>query len=185
MKKFASFASLLLAAIVLTGCATPARIDQMTSTITPAQRVVKTVFRDNIAVRDVTGGQDTNPMWMSKVGNSEFEQALEMSLRDAGLLANGKQGGKYQLTAQMEKIDQPLAGVSMTVSATVSYALYERATGKEVLRRTITLPYTAAWNAAFVGSERVKIATEGAIKANIGKIIDDILMARVDAVAIN
>ncbi|MFL6706661.1 MAG: hypothetical protein ACJ8HI_00475 [Massilia sp.] len=185
MKNFVSLCTIVAVAALLSGCATPARVDQMASTVNPAQRIVKTVFRDNIAVRDVTGGQETNPLWTAKVGNSEFEQALEISLRDAGLLANGKQSGKYQLTAQMDKVDQPLGGFSMTVSATVSYALFERSTGKEILRRTITLPYTAEFNAAFMGSERLKIATEGAIKANIGKIIDDILLTKADAVALN
>lgn len=185
MKKNLSIFSALLVAAILSGCATPARVDQMTSSVRADQRIANTPLRSNIAVRDVTGGQDTNPMWVAKVGNSEFEQALEMSLRDAGLLANGKQAGKYQMTAQMEKIDQPMVGASMTVTATISYALYERATGKEVLKRTISLPYTAAWNAAFIGGERLKIATEGAIKTNIGKIIDDMLAARIDGVAMN
>lgn len=184
MKNLSIASILVLSVSLLTGCAAPARIDQMSAMATPQQRIAPTPMRTNVAVRDVSGGKDTNPMWMSSVGNSEFEQALEASLRDAGLLSNGKQAGKYQLTAHMEKVDQPFMGASMTVTATVNYSLVERATGKEVLNRTVSLPYTAAWNSSFVGTERLRLANEGAIKANIAKIIEELFAVRADVVAI-
>ena len=185
MKKLTFATLLIIAATLLSGCAAPARINEMTTLANPAQRVVNTPMRNNVAVRDVTGGQDTNPMWKSNIGNSEFEQALESSLRDAGLLSAGKQAGKYMLTVHMERVDQPMFGASMTVTATVSYSLIERATGKEVLNRTIALPFTAAWNSSFIGTERLRLANEGAIRVNIGKIIDELFAIRVDAVALN
>jgi outer membrane murein-binding lipoprotein Lpp len=184
MKKLFIASLMLISAAVLSGCASPARIDQMTAMATPAQRVVQTPMRTNIAVRDVSGGKETNPMWVSNVGNSEFEQALESSLRDAGLLSTGKHAGKYMLTAHMEKVEQPMFGASMTVTVTVNYSLQERATGKEILNRTVNLPYTAAFNSSFIGSERLRIANEGAIKVNIGKIIEEIFALNVNAVAL-
>jgi hypothetical protein len=176
------FLSIALAGI-LSGCAAPARIDQMTATVSTQQRVVPTPLRTNIAVRDVTGGKETNPMWISNVGNSEFEQALEASLRDAGLLAPGKQAGKYMLVAHLESVDQPIAGFSMTVTVTVSYSLVERATGKEVFKRRVSLPYTASALAAFSGGERIRIANEGAVRANITQLIDELLALKIDQVA--
>lgn len=185
MKKLTFAVLTIVAAALLGGCAAPARITEMTTSANPAQRVANTAMRNNVAVRDVTGGKDTNPMWTSNIGNSEFEQALEGSLRDAGLLSAGKQLGKYTLTAHMEKIDQPMFGASMTVTATVNYVLVERATGKEVLNRTVALPYTAAWNASFIGAERLRLANEGAIRTNIGRIVDELFAVRVDAVVLN
>lgn len=173
----------LVVAVLLTGCASPARIDQMTTNATPAQRILQTPLRTNVAVRDVTGGKETNPMWVSNVGSSEFEQALEASLRDAGLLAAGKQAGKYMLIAHLENLDQPLGGFNMTVTATVSYSLVERATGKEVLHRRVSLPYTASFDSAFIGSERLRLANEGAVKVNIAKLIDELFALKVDQVA--
>ena len=157
----------------------------MMASANPAQRVANTPMRNNVAVRDVTGGQETNPMWKSNIGNSEFEQALESSLRDAGLLSVGKQMGKYTLTVNMEKVDQPMFGASMTVTATVNYSLVARATGKEVMNRTIALPFTAAFNSSFIGAERLRLANEGAIRVNIGKIIDELFAVGVDAVVLN
>lgn len=170
-------------ATVLSGCAAPARIDQMTATASPQQRIAPTELRKNIAVRDVTGGKETNPMWVSNVGNSEFEQALEASLRDAGLLAAGKQAGKYTLVAHLENVDQPMGGFNMTVTATVSYSLVERATGKEVFVRRVSLPYTATLGTAFSGSERLRIANEGAVRVNITQAINELLALKIDQVA--
>lgn len=185
MKK-ALFALLpVIASMLLTGCAAPARIDQMTAFATPAQRVMKTPLHTNVAVRDVTGGKETNPMWVSNVGGSEFEQALEASLRDAGLLSAGKQAGKYTLVAHLENVEQPFGGFDMTVTATVSYSLIERATGKEVFNRRVALPFTASFNSAFIGSERLRIANEGAVKVNIAKLIEELFALKFDQVAMN
>ena len=185
MKKTVPVLVSVVLAGLLSGCAAPARIDQMTATASPSQRVAPTGLRTNIAVRDVTGGKETNPMWKSNVGNSEFEQALEASLRDAGLLAAGKQAGKYTLVAHLENVDQPLAGFSMTVTATVSYSLVERATGKEVFNRRVSLPYTASMGAAFAGTERLRIANEGAVRVNITQLIDELYALKIDQVAMN
>jgi hypothetical protein len=183
MKRIVPLLLSIAAAGILSGCASPARIDQMTATASAQQRIAPTPLRTNVAVRDVTGGQETNPLWKSNIGNSEFEQALEASLRDAGLLAPGKQAGKYMLVAHLENVDQPIAGFSMTVTATVSYSLIERATGKEVFQRRVSLPYTAGATAAFSGVERLRIANEGAVRANITQLIDELFAMKVDQVA--
>ncbi len=134
--------------------------------------VAASSLKANIAVRDVTGGRETNPMWASQVSSSDFERALEASLRDAGLLSGGKPLGQYQLIAHLKALDQPLIGASLTVTSTVQYTLVERASGKDVLSRTIVAPYTAAWNSAFAGVERLKLANEGSIRESIRQLID-------------
>src|SRR5271154_2450279 len=40
-----------------------------------------------MCVRDVTGGEETNPLWVSKVDNNGFKAALSSSLDGAGLSA--------------------------------------------------------------------------------------------------
>lgn len=163
----------LVVAGALAGCAAPARVDQMQVSTSIAVRtaIAASPLKENVAVKDVTGGGETNPMWMSKVSSSDFERALEASLRDAGLLAMGRQSGKYQLQAHMQRLDQPFAGASMTVTTVVQYTLIERSSGKEIGSRTLSTPYTAAWNAAFAGSERLKLANEGAVRENLQQLI--------------
>lgn len=168
----------------LVGCATPARVEQMVTSGTPNQRIAATGLRSNIAVHDVSGGSDTNPLWKSNVSSDAFEQALEGSLKAVGLWAP-KQAGRYKLVAHLENLDQPFGGISMTVTASVRYSLVERSTGREVFARTLSTPYTAAFNAAFLGSERLKIANEGAIKTNITELINELLLQKFDSVAVN
>jgi|SRR6218665_2333706 len=173
--------STLCLTLALIGCAAPARVEQMQTNTNMATRtaVDKSPMREAVAIRDVTGGKDTNPMWVSNVSSSDFERALELSLKDAGLLAANKHGSKYVLVAHLSKLDQPFAGASMTVTATVRYILVDRLTNKEVLEKTLATPYTAAWNEAFLGTERLKLANEGAVRANIQQLIDALVALKV------
>jgi hypothetical protein len=169
-----------ITALALAGCAAPARVDQMQIDPTVATRIAaaNSVLKENIGIKDVTGGKETNPMWVSSISSGDFERALEASLRNAGLLSINRQGSKYVLTAHMLKLDQPMFGASMTVTAAVQYSLVERASGKEVFSRSLTTPYTAEWNAAFIGSERLKLANEGAARTNIQQLIDALVALR-------
>lgn len=183
MVRFTMRAGAIVAAVVLVGCASPARIEQMQSSAPVAVRQAATTsaLRQELAIKDVTGGQDTNPLWVSNVGSTDFERALEASLRDAGLLSANRQGSKYQLTAHLQKLEQPLFGASLTVTATVQYTIIERSSGRTVFAQSIATPYTAAFNDAFLGTERLKLANEGAIRTNIARFIEAAIGAKVAA----
>jgi hypothetical protein len=170
-------------ALALVGCASPARVDQMqvSSSLAARTSAANSQFKESIAIKDVTGGKETNPMWVSNVSSSDFARALEASLKDVGFLSPNNQGSKYVLIAHLRKLDQPMLGASMTVTATVQYSLIDRSTNVEVFARTVSLPFTAAWNAAFAGSERLKLANEGAIRVNIQQLIDDLIAAKVSS----
>jgi len=169
---------------LLTGCASGAKTESMTVFADVSVVNAKTPLKNNVAVKDVTGGQETNPAWKSNIGSSEFEQALEGSLKSAGLLAAGKQAGSHFLTVHLQKVDQPFIGIDMTVTATVEYVLTERSTGKNVLTKTIALPFTAKFSDAFAGFERLRLANEGAAKINIKTIIDELVALKVEGVVV-
>jgi len=176
--------TLIATAIILsTGCATPARVDQMVSAGEAQYRTAATPLRNNLALKEVTGGRETNPMWVSNVGSSELEQALEESLKAVGLLA-ARQGGEYLLTADLMKLDQPMLGLDMTVTSAVRYIVTERATGKSVFDETLTTPYTARFSDALLAPERLKLANEGAIRTNIGKLLERLVHLKFDKVAV-
>lgn len=164
-----------LSTALLTGCAGPARSDQMAVAATPQQRMVLTPLRGNVVVLDVSGGQASNRLWASKVGNREFADALAMSLGDANLLARNPDTARYALSARMERLEQPMTGMNLTVTATVSYSLVERASGNELLRRTHTVPYTASFGDTFGSLDRMRLANEGAVKVNIAAAVEDLL----------
>ena len=175
MKFAVSIPVFAAAAAMLAGCAASARSDHMAVTATPQQRMVITPLRNNIAVLEVSGGQVSDKLWASKVGTREFAGALALSLEDARLLAAAPAQARYTLSARLERLEQPLTGINLTVTATVSYALVEKSSGSEVLRRTHTLPYTADFGDTLGSMDRVRIASEGALQANIAAVVDDLL----------
>lgn len=138
-----------------------------------------TKIKNNISIKDVTGGKETSPMWTSQVGSSDFQRALENSLRVTGLLSPIGSNGSYQLTADLISLDQPMIGFDMTVTATVRYSLIEKISGKEIFTRSIPTPYTAKMGDAFIGSERLKIANEGAVRKNIEELIAELVRLKV------
>lgn len=174
--------SIVGATLLITGCASPARSDSMSIAAAEATRLrtLSGPLKDNIAVREVTGGKETNPAWVSNVSSPDFEAALETTLRSVGLLAPGRQAGKYQIIAHIQKIEQPFVGVSMTVTANVNYTLVERATAKTVWEKNITLPYTAAFGDALYGPERLRLANEGAVRTNLTQLVQELLALKLD-----
>lgn len=175
-------AAMVGGAVLAAGCATPAQSDNMTIRAADATRdraATPAALKANVAVKEVTGGKETNPLWVSNVGSRDFERALEESLRAVGMLAEHRQAGRFQLVAHLDKLDQPLMGFDMTVTATVTYMLVERASGKTVLQKTIPTPYTAKMSDAFAGYERLRLANEGAVRQNITQLIQE--LARINA----
>jgi hypothetical protein len=126
-----------------------------------------------VVVGSVIGGQETNPAWTSEIGNSEFEAALSNSLETAYLLG-GRTSSDYVLDAQLIEIDQPMIGFSFTVDSKIRYTLREVESRQTVFEKTISASGTATTGDAFMGTKRLKIATERSAQANIQKIINQL-----------
>lgn len=165
----------------LGGCASPARIDQMTvpAQVFATQAPISTQLTKNIFIVDVQGGEATNPMWTSEIGNSEFKIALENSLRSAKLLSTLINKADYKLEAKLISVNQPMFGLDFTVHATVLYSLVDNKTGETVYEETIMESHTATMNDAFMGVERLKLANEGAARNNIKELISRLMTLKV------
>lgn len=164
--------SALVVGLVLSGCASPARIERMTAAVSAYPSLGD--LKGAVALADVTGGSDTNPLWKSQVSSEAFRRALENSLQLAGLQNPMLSGKKYYLKAELLRLEQPFAGFDMTVSASVRYSLVDKSTGKEIYTRVIPAAHTATMSDTLIGSERLMMANEGAIKANIQLLIQDL-----------
>jgi hypothetical protein len=171
----------LAAALLTTGCAAPARVSEMSlraehaATLSTAERA--TALRHAVSVRDVAGGRDTNPMWTSQVASTDFERALEASLRSAGFLSENRQTAPYAVLADIVKLDQPFLGLDLTVTASVNYTVVNQRTKLDVFSRTITTPYTATFSDSALAVERLRLANEGAIRQNITKFLQELVAA--------
>ncbi|MFN3582044.1 MAG: hypothetical protein ACK4VV_16400, partial [Pseudomonas sp.] len=163
--------ALLLFTLILSGCAAPARVDQMAIRPDLPANHQQSPLYGNLVVGQIMGGKDTNPMWVSQVSNEDFRASLQRSLSNAGLLASNADSSQYELTANLDNLRQPFVGASITVSAKIHYILTHKRTGEKHFEQTIDLPYTAAFNAALIGTERLRIANEGAIRTNIAELI--------------
>lgn len=172
---------LLIAAAIVEGCASPATVPAMVAAPSmPAERFQASPLARAIAVEGVTGGEPTSPLWVSKVGNAEFDQALRRSLESAALMASTPAAAKYDLRANLVTLSQPMVGFDLTVKASVKYTLVERATRQPVYDDFVSADHTATFSDHPLAAERLRLANEGAIRKNIEAFIRDVV-ARVQA----
>jgi hypothetical protein len=166
---FARHAAVGTVLLVLAACAMsadPARmaVSQAAGTGFP------TKLQHAMCVRNVTGGEATNPLWVSEVDDAGFREALSNSLSALGLL--GAQGScRYFVEVDLLGLSQPVAGIAMEVTSHANYKVYDAA-GKPALFATIKAAYTAEFSESVVGSIRLKRANEGAIRASITQFLD-------------
>jgi hypothetical protein len=151
----------------VSSCASSAKISGMTTNT--AQIGNFGSYKNSIAVSNISGGNETNPLWMSKVSNNDFTQALKLSLSKNGLL--NEINPNYILSANLGELSQPMFGLDMSVGSKVSYSIADKKTNKVVLNKDVANNYTAKFGDAFSGVERLRLANEGAIRENIEQFI--------------
>jgi hypothetical protein len=158
-----------IALLLLAACATPADPKRMTV----PQASITTGFPESLqnamCVRSVSGGESTNPLWVSEVGNAELREALTISLSNAGLLSP-QNSCKYFIDVNLLGVSQPAGGFSITVYSDANYKVYDGA-GNPILLATISASYTQGMSMA-PGYVRLKRATEGAMRVSISQFLD-------------
>ena len=167
----------LIVVALISGCASPARIDSMVATDVdvPKSHPVPAALHNNIRVSSVLGGEETNPLWTSEIGNGEFRQALESSLENAGLLHVLRTGGRYELHATLTEVSQPMFGLDLTVKTRVHYRLVDVDSRKPLLDEEISESYTAKFSDHLMAFERLRLANEGSARKNISTLISKII----------
>ncbi len=170
----------LLGAFAMGGCASPATAQGMTVTSAdigkekpPAQLAA------SFGVQEVAGGSETHAVDQTKIADRDFESALQSSLATAGLLAKGG-SAKYQVKATLLQLEQPMAGIDMTVITHVRYVVSERATGRAVFDEMIVASYTAHLGDAAIGLTRMRLATEGAARKSIASFIEKVRTTKIE-----
>lgn len=164
---------MVLAAATLTACASGARPDSMAFTNTAGAPVTQAepgykAFR----VVHVDGGSKTNPLWMSSVSSEDFQKALESSLQSLGLLSDDPAKAKAEITANLQALDRPLAGLDMSVTSKVRYSAKSTSDQKVIFDDTVAATGTAKFGDALVGVQRLKLANEAAMKENIKAFVE-------------
>lgn len=147
----------------LAACATPAAMSVDNAAIINANPK----YRNAMAVRSVTGGQVMNALTIMGVANEPFQAALESSLAANGYLARSGTP-KYYIDAKIVNLDQPLIGLDLDVTASVSYEV----SGADA---AATYPVRTTARATFsdspIAADRMRVANERAMQANIRQFL--------------
>jgi len=169
MKRRLPALALLPALLTLTACAEGAQTSAMTVRPPLASTTATTPLQNAVAVGTISGGSDTNPLWISEVSNENFHDALQSSLAVQSLLATGTP--RYTLDAQLISLQQPYVALNTTVTADVRYTV-RKGSGTQVAYSTeLATPFTASLIGTPIGFMRLQVANEGAMRANIAAVI--------------
>ena len=161
-------------AFILMSCATASLPATMAAEVSPNTLITaESKLSQAVTVGSVEGGKKTNPLWTSQVSSENFAEALRQSLATHAMLASDS--GDYVLTAELQKLKQPLAGIDMSVTSSVNYKLTKISTGQVVMNETIEERYTAKFGDSLVAVKRLQLANEGSIKSNITKLIEKMI----------
>ncbi len=160
--KFVRLVALLMLMAGLSACATQQAMTVAAGDL--ASPVAK--YRHAMAVGAVTGGQVMNVLTVPGVSSEAFKAALESSLAATGYLAQGTP--KYVIDVDIHDLKQPLIGLDMDVTSSVTYKVTGGGTDKPY---DIQATATAAFSDSPIGADRVRVANERAMKGNIRKFL--------------
>jgi hypothetical protein len=138
-------------------------------TVTPKEATIQASekLKGQVFVRNVIGGQETNPLWTSQVDSKAFKAALESSLQAYGYKA-ANPTAMYVVDVDLVDLKQPIMGFSFDVKSTAAYKISSGSVKESI---TVTATGTATASDAFIGTERLKLANEKSIKENIQEFI--------------
>lgn len=150
-------------ALLCSGCATPSKPTAMVA------ETAQVANRHNASVAvQVSGGAETSSLGASNISNQDFAEAIKSSIAQSGLFSSVvAEGSAYQLYAQIVRLDRPTFGTSFTVNLEVTWRLLRTGDQELVWEKAISSSFTATMGDAFVGVTRLRLANEGAARANI------------------
>ncbi|QJR11152.1 hypothetical protein DSM104443_02224 [Usitatibacter rugosus] len=157
-------ATILAVAAVLAGCASPASRESMA----PPPVTVAKKFPLTLTV-EAKGGSETGAMDSSNISDADLKAAIESAVTSSGLfksIVQGK-GGDYELTVTVTQLSKPSFGASFTVNLEAGWVLVKASDKSVAMRKSIQSSHTASMGDSLVGVTRLKLAVEGAARANI------------------
>lgn len=173
-----------LLALALAGCGTPSQPLPMTVGAAEALQIrgwVPDALKGQVGVLPVMGGAETGRWWGSMVAPKVLQHALEDSLYAVGMASSAPEPApRFQLKAALMTLQQPvLAAASVTVDVTVYYQLTDRQTNRVIYERRIANQQEAGLGVSPLSpSERLRVANERALQANIGLLLRDLVTLR-------
>ena len=124
----------------------------------------------------VASGEETNPLWMSKISNPEFQIAIADAINRSGVFRSVIKDGisDYRLDVAITKLDQPLFGINISVTLSTLWILTKSDTNKVLFKEEISSSFTATMGDSVLGVKRLRLANEGVARENIKAGIEKI-----------
>lgn len=155
----------------LNGCASPAETQAMI--VSPDASIGQNPkLKGKVALGNIAGGQETNPLWTSQVDNQSFTEALRGSLNAFGYLAGNSAAASYKVDANLMSLVQPAFGLTLDVKSNIQYTV---ATGNTIKEHIIEATGSAGFSDAAVAITRLRLANERSIKENITLFLKQLL----------
>ena len=171
--------ALLLLVLGLSACASGAKPGAMLPPNSPQTTIApNSNLREAVAIGQVSGGRETNPLWVSDVSSADLAETLRLSLAARTMLTIRNE--RFRLEASLIQLQQPMMGVDMTVTSRINYRLIRVADNTIAFEREITAPFTAAFSSSFYGVERLRLANEGSIRENISQFLAALIAAEAE-----
>lgn len=163
-----SFVAVLIVVLAtLAGCSAATRPADLAVATTPVAS--SSPLAGQVRLVRLAGNQADDPLWTPELDSTGFVTALAHSLADAGYLAPDPDKATVVVTATVERLDQPLKGINYEVTSKVRYTVSANGEIRDI-------PIVATGSASLVdhvvAAERLRIASERAVKANIRAFLD-------------
>lgn len=156
--------ALVVFALILGGCASPA--DR--SAMTPQNLAISKHYPYSLHVQ-TSGGAETGAMDSSNVADADLKAAIEDAVSQSKLFKAIVQGsgGDYELSVRVTSLAKPIFGATFTVDMETAWSLTRVSDHTAVLRKSVKSSGTATMSDAFAGVTRLRLAVEAATRNNI------------------
>jgi hypothetical protein len=129
-------------------------------------------LRNAIGISKVGGGEETNPLLVSKVGDKELHESLRLSLERFGFLSTSEVDAPFRLEIFLVALKQPTSGgLTTIVTSVVRYKLTRSSDDQVLYDDIVTASCTVTASEVFSPVRRLQVANEGAIRANIAAFL--------------
>jgi hypothetical protein len=165
--------SLFLLVPLLGACVEPARVEGMTGRdLASASVTADPTVAGTVVVGSVIGGTETNALYKPGVDAVAFQEALEQSLADNGLLGDPAMA-RFNVEANVYDVRQPWVHLEMEQSAVaiVQYRVYHKADSSLWFSQDVHSTGSASFGDAILGIHQRRVAVEKAMAANIDQFV--------------
>jgi len=146
----------------------------------PASFEVARKIPGTVMVKEAVGGRETNPLGTSQISGRAFTEALRSSIAKAGLFDSVVEQGDadYLLTVGILSYSQVQVEFDFYVTIQTTWEFTETRELTVIWSDTFVTNYRATFDDAFMGPERLQLANEGAVRADIAEGIKRLSEAR-------